>query len=676
MRVAFVAALLEGGELSAPAADVLDSPIREVSVSGRAGVLYQERFSFWPTDSDISVFRGNAGRLVTNLDRLVVEPGCPYTIVTAGAVDLRVTNLPPLDHELRSSEWKLYTFPHGFPDSLEACIEDLCLWSPQHAVAPPRPTGFALILRERSVTSLELTASAPKDWTIHTVRFAGQTFQGACSNVDISPASDYLKRKAMISASRNGIRHVIEVQPERVGSAANGAAVEIEDGAWFILRPDTLDAGAIEGRRMAVRWESAADDPWLTLGQLPLVREPKLLRRQRLKALGEPLELRFGLMNEVLAERVPLTSAVYSSGILADISETPDLYLLKLRHAIEAAPDLRVWVWEEANSEPRILPRSEVEAPSDNRTLSILQLSTGTPLGWAVSLEGEWHGARFHVNPATPTPEWARLCYRWTSTLAHTNDWLASASALRWWRFPVLMGPFKDIVQEQVKRHPLDTLLAWTSSKARPEMSIPRSDAEFFLNPLRTFLWRYAPSSEDCRTIWASHGEAVLKAMESGKVALPALLLLYSHPVLLARVICEILFSNLAEEEVAVPVIMDGNLFRTASDPAKIQAIEDKYRSLFKITRDFVERSVGVFTPDSKRFDALLQESLSELRSWKDRSPLDEAYFRENVVKPAEAMNDGQACDTTRLEIAVSRSRACCAYLVSHLLAVKGIRDN
>jgi len=74
--------------------------------------------------------------------------------------------------------------------------------------------------------------------------------------------------------------------------------------------------------------------------------------------------------------------------------------------------------------------------------------------------------------------------------------------------------------------------------------------------------------------------------------------------------------------------------------------------------------------------DTLLQTSLSELRSWKDRSPLDEAYFRENIVKPAEALYDGQPCDTTRLEIAVSRSRASCAYLVSHLLALKGLRGN
>lgn len=665
---------IENGQLSAPAVEVLDCPVREVSVSGRAGVLYRERFNFWPADSDVSVFRGNSGRLITNLDGFVAEAGCPYTIVTAGAVDLHAPGMPAPEHEVRSSDWKLYSFPQGLPDPLEARIEDLCLWSPQHEVAQPRPYGFALGVREKSVISLELTATAPQGWTIHRVRFAGQTFQGAYSIAHIPPVLDYLSRKAQIYASRDGLRQVIEVQPERKGPSACGATVENADGEWTILQRDALDAGVIEGSRMAVRWDGTADDPWLTLGPLPLVRDPQVLRRQRLKALGEPLELRFGLMNESLAERIPLAASVYSSGLLADVSETTDLYLLKLRHAIEAAPDLRVWVWEDESSEPRILSRSEVEAHSDNRTLSVLQMSVGAPLGWAVSLEGEWHGARFHVNPAAP--EWSGLCYRWTSTLACSSDWPATASALRWWRFPVLMDPFKDIVQEQVKRHPLDTLLAWVGPATRPEREISRSDADCFSNPIRTFLWQYSPTAEACKAIWSVHGEAVLKSMETGKVALPAMLLLYSHPVLLAKVICEILSLHLAAEEAAVPIITNGNLFRRVPDPEKISAIESKYRSLFGITRDFVERSAGVFTPDRKMLDALLQTALSELRSWKDRSPLDEAYFRENAVKPAEALYDGQSCDATRLEIAVSRSRASCAYLVSHLLALKGLRGN
>jgi len=206
-------------------------------------------------------------------------------------------------------------------------------------------------------------------------------------------------------------------------------------------------------------------------------------------------------------------------------------------------------------------------------------------------------------------------------------------------------------------------------------MTISRSEAEVFANPIRTFLWKYAPTGQDAMMAWDAHADAILKAMEAGKVALPALLLLYSHPVLLARIVYEVLSSQLAEEEKRVPLILDHSLFRKVQDPIQIAAIEAKYRSLYRIIRDFVERSSGVFAPDGKTSEALFQQSLSDLRSWNDRSPLDEAYFREQVIKPAEALFDGQPCDTKRLEIAIARSRACCAYITSHLLAIKGVRD-
>lgn len=662
---------LDGDTLSARPEEVLSAPAREVSVSGRAGVIFRQRFSFWPLDTDIVLFRGSTGRRITNLEGFVAESGCPYTIVTAAAVDLSTKDSSSLDCEVRSRDWKLYSFPHGLPAGLEARIDSLCLWSPEHVIAKPTPPGFLLRARERSVTSLELTAAAPHGWTVDRIRFAGRMLPGDHSIIEISPVSDYLKRKAQVYASQNGTRSVFNVRTERVGEKATGAVVEMEDGNWQPLSSDSLDASVLEGRRIAVRWQSSADDPWLTLGQRPIVRDPGLLRRQHLKALGETLELRFGLMNEAIHQRVALAPSVVSTGILADVTENAGLYLLKLRHAIEAAPDLRVWVWENGSSEPRLLERTEVEAHSDQRTLSILDLSAPGPIGWAVSLEGQWLGARFHLNPGTPG--WLNLCSRWKSTLIGSCDWPATAAALRWWRFPVLMEPFRSIVQAKIQQNPVSTLLAWTGSDLRPEMAIDQADAASFLSPIRTFLWRYSPSQEDCKAFWATQFPCVLESFEQGRVAPPAILLLYSHPVLLAKIICEVLLIHLVEEEATVPVIMERNLFRRVQDPVQIRRIKQKYSPLFGITADFVERSAGVIIPGRNTRDALLEEALWDLRSWSDPNPLDTAYFHENVVRPAEALFDHLTCNTDRLEIAVSRSSACCAYLVSHLLATKGV---
>jgi hypothetical protein len=76
------------------------------------------------------------------------------------------------------------------------------------------------------------------------------------------------------------------------------------------------------------------------------------------------------------------------------------------------------------------------------------------------------------------------------------------------------------------------------------------------------------------------------------------------------------------------------------------------------------------------RFQLLRAEALSELRSWTDWRPLDDTFFLENVVKSAEAIFDQHECDSTCLNVAAARSRACCAFLVSHLLMTKGLRGH
>lgn len=71
-----------------------------------------------------------------------------------------------------------------------------------------------------------------------------------------------------------------------------------------------LDGGLLDGRLLATSWsEDQAADPWLTLDSQPLVALPRSSRRQRLIACGESLQLRFGLMNEVVyifGENAPL----------------------------------------------------------------------------------------------------------------------------------------------------------------------------------------------------------------------------------------------------------------------------------------------------------------------------------------------------------------------------------
>lgn len=662
---------LECGSFSAATREVLKNPERELSVVSRTGVLFKERFTFWPTDQDIAIFRGTTGRRMPSFDSFVPEPGCAYTLVTGAAVTLR-ENGTSLPHSERGRNWMLFTFPNGLPVGLEAVIEGSVFWSPGQSPAATNEAGFSLKVRETSPITLEASARAPHGWAIQRVRYAGRSFPGAHAVLAISPVSDYLARQAQIFATRNGTSRGFAVDPWRPGPPATGAAVETDEGYWAQLPSGVIEAAAIEGRRLAIHWSEGTEDPWLTLGDTPLHREPHVVRRQRLRALGEPLELRFGLMNEDEARRVSLTSAVYSTGIVAEVSESGDLCLLRLCEEIEAAPELRIWVWESNASGPRLLDRSEVEVHSDNRTLSVLRIGVSTPLAWAVSLEGEWQGARFHVNPGSQY--WPRVVEQMESTFRVTGNWHATAQALRWWRFPVLMDPFREAIQEAVDHDPVATLLAWISSDAGPDRRIATLDSDFFSSALRSFLWRHSPTSDESMRVWSVLKDELQRGLDEKRIALPALLVLNAHPVLFARLIAEILWTTQQESVRAVPFVMHG-LFHRAADRANIRAIEVECLHVARMIVSFIEASTSVFAQGRTQFEALRDEALWSLRGWSDRSPLDEAYFRQHVVEPAEELFDQNEPNTKRLKTAVARSRACCAYLASHLLKARCCHD-
>ena len=90
---------------------------------------------------------------------------------------------------------------------------------------------------------------------------------------------------------------------------------------------------------------------------------------------------------------------------------------------------------------------------------------------------------------------------------------------------------------------------------------------------------------------------------------------------------------------------------------------------IFEIGAPFMHQPPGM-----TGYRYFLAEALSELKSWTDARPLDDSFFEEHVLRAAEALFDGMSADTNRLLVAVARSRACCAYIVSYLLKIKGPR--
>jgi hypothetical protein len=668
---------LEGENIRISLWSALQRPSLDVRVVGQSGTIYKERFDLWQDDFDLLLWEERTGRPVRDLSRFQPESGRAYSLIIRSEVRLS-TDRGEIDWTVRSEFWTYYSFPHGFPPGLEAKLDGNVLWAPSvYAKATPALDGCSLRLRELSINSLSLEAIAPAGWKIDGFRFCGRHFKGRTARIDISADRKYENRAAHLSVYRDEERLMVTCQSERAGEHVTGAAFQDALGVWHpILQRQILDGGDLEGRLMATSWsEEQTSDPWLTLDSKPLLALPRASRWQRFITCGESLQLRFGLMNEVAAFRITLAPAVYSTGLLAAIIEEPERYLLRLRERVEAIDDFGVWVWESGHSVPLRLNADATAPESGQQGISVTKRGIHKPIAWAIEMEGEWRGARFQAEPHSK--DWPIVCEAWFEVLSRETGWYETASALRWWRFPVLMKPFRQPIEAQVRRSGIETFRAWTDLASPASAELSRSALEYYVNPLRTLLWDWRPTTSECLQVWADCEALVTTAFEKGNISTSTALVLSAHPVLLVKVACEILWTYQQQAEAKVPTILVANLFRAAPDPAKIARIEAEYRALFGYAADLVERNAGYGKPPVGMFchQYLRAEALSELRSWTDARPLDERFFMDHIVRPAEALFDGKLADTNILRVAVSRSRACCAYLVSHLLRSKGLKN-
>jgi hypothetical protein len=667
---------LEGGSVQINVWSALQKPSRDVRIIGQSGTLYKERLEFWQEDFDLLLWEERTGRQVRDLSHFQAEEGRGYSLITRSEVRIS-TNEGEVNWADRGESWTFYSFPHGFPFGMEATLDGGVIWAPNvSSNTVPALEGCSLRVREKSITSLSLEVIAPAGIAIDGFRFCGQRFTGRAAQIDISPVRKYENRVAHLSLHRGEDRWMVTCRSERAGEHVTGAAFQDAAGKWHpILQRKVLDGGNVDGRLLATSWsEDQTSDPWLTLDSQPLLALPRSSRRQKFIACGESLQLRFGLMNEVVANRITLAPAIYSTGLLASVAEGPGRYLLGLRESVEAIDDFGVWVWESGRPEPRRLNTETARPQPDKQGISVSNAGIDEPMGWAIELEGEWRGARFHAEPHSR--EWPNLCEGWTKILSRETGWYETASALRWCRFPVLMKPFREVVQAQAARSGIDTFKAWTDSASPASAGISRAGLEFYMNPLRTLLWDWQPTNGECLEIWAAFESQVTTAFEKGNISASTKLLMFAHPILLARIACEVFWTNQMKAEVKVPTIVINNLFCRVPNPAQIGEIEAEYRAMFEYAADLVEKNAGYGKPPTGMtgYEYLLSEALSELKSWTDARLLDDSFFEEYILRAAEALFDGKPAETNRLLVAICRSRACCAYIVSYLLKIKGPR--
>jgi hypothetical protein len=664
---------IEDGPIRLTVREALEQPGREMRVIGVGGALYRERLELWTEEDEILIFDGRTGRQVYDLEHFKPRSARSYLLIARSDVELTFTG-QSVGWADRSVRWCFYPFPNGFPPGLEAMIEQVAFWSPECCdLGANQLPGLSFHIREVSAARLSVLAMPPPGWTVERCKFSGHTLDSPLGEISVSPLRTYEGKKAYVTCSNSIRKLTVSVRAERAGEQITGAAYGRPDGSWqLIAQNKILDAGEVEGQTLAVRWsEIEACDPWLTLGDSPLVSYPRNVRRQRFNVAGEPLELRFGLMNEAPNRRVTFSPAVYSSGLLTQVGEEDSLFVLRLRETVEAIGEMVLWVWEANANCPRKIGNNEVVI-LDRQTMKVNRAAVDTPVGWAISFDGDWRGSRFHCDPHSK--RWPEMLSRWSTILARQESWLECASALRAWRFPVMMEPFRKPVGAKVKIDELSTLKAWAGPNSFFGAPYPPAWADFYAHPLRSFLWKYRPGSTDAMDLWHWLRDEVIEAFGRGHISPTTSLLLYAHPILLAQFISETLWIHQQRLEREVPMVTIGSRFARLQDPSRIEQVEREFRALFSQARELIEKHTNIGDyPELLRLEVLRAEALSDLKSWTDSQPLDSAFFDQHIVKAAEAHYDGREVDTGRLEIAIARSKACSTYLASHLLKARGL---
>jgi hypothetical protein len=636
----------------------------EVQVLQGTECLHRERVELWQESDDISIYKVKSGLRVRELADWIPETDVGYAVLARATVLLE-----PEVESSGSADWRLYIYPNGFTKSLVASVDGFPLWKAKARIGSPMiPTGV-LYVREMSLTQVEVHVRAVPGRTVERFRIRGRVVVGDSAKLTCSPDEDWEGRSARAEFHQAGAAVHGELCAQ-VEDWAQGAASLQPDGTWAVLDGETaIDGACLEDRTLVTRWRpEAEDEPWLMLGHLPLRVDPHRVRTKQTRGMGERLELRFGLMNEI-RPRLTLAANVYYSGQLAGVSRDANCYMLRLREPVERADELDVHVWEENSCIPRLLPREHVTVKEDHALLTVKTDEAIEPIGWAISFGGKWRGARFPCEPNSRDTEWSDVAAKWTAVMRKTKDTTALVQALCWWKFPMLMDPFRDVLAARAKDDGCAVLRGMTSIAVREGLWRPLYDPDLFA-PMRDLLWGFHPSATDCIDLFEHlvAGSTSIIGDERGAMLDRARFVLDAHPVLFALILCSFLEEKRFERERSLPTVPIRASPYRGKDPLKRKQIAAEIRGAVENIIGTMAQAYGCSTNVSTALPDLRAYALQQLKSWADKEPLNEHFFTILIEGAAKALFAAQPSEAVRLKTAIARAPACASYLAAVLL--------
>jgi hypothetical protein len=665
-----------GGAPRLPGSGVaLHSAVRvlHASLYQRGEQIYRERIELWPEDTDLLAFNGRSGQRVADLSTFLPSPGCPFYLLTAADVCLTP---PAAEVKAPDERWRLHCYPEGLPQGLSATIEGFPLWTlPESTAGPSTGRHGTLFITVSSPATLDLRATVPGPGKIGSFRFAGRTFSGSSGQLQASSWRQGTPR-AVPALLDTGER--VELRCQLVVQTSCAVWTDETGDAHALTAESHLDASAMEGQPLSILWNPNDEaDCWLMLGNQPLRPDPAQVRLMHLSGMGEPFTLRYGLMNAA-ERRDVLSASVISTGQLARVERESKGHCLWLRQPSLRCSEYRVHVWEANRSVPRLVDSSCVVAEASGGCLRVFDSSIREPIGWALSLERLWKGSRFAVEPELTrhNAAWERVQAAWLELLdpAYSPQvpWAGLAFALRWWRFPMLMEPFRPVLRTRVEAHPGVACSAWMRGKGDQMLCRPgESDA---IVPFRELLWDFRPNDAQCASVLGGlwNQKDRIFADEHGSLFRELDFLLRANPILLAHLVFGVVKLSCLDRERELHRAALGPGGRDHRDPRAERALEQdstaEAHAVIACLCEVLHAQFGLLMhPVEERQVKLRELAQRELTSWTDTHNLNDTYFQKVILQVAEQAHRTPNVPAEQLRIAIARSPATRAYLTCHI---------
>lgn len=418
--------------------------------------------------------------------------------------DLHVTVEPPEWRRVFGGSWTIRAYRSGVPSELEIRRDANILWSGaqvssqgRHDRQSSRPQvrctggrwGEQAIFRVPALPEMEANHLLLNGMRVPLESLSDGSYRARAKlSPEIGRADIPVHIECLAKNRLRWLRAELDLGP------VQGIAIETEEG-WRVLKETAdMDAEYLRKRRILANLPSRYDgedvsiEDWVWMEGDHICGRPRksaALLGNAVYALGGSLCLSIGPYNRH-ENGYRVARSLIRSGIIEWIERTERNWRIHLRHSVEFGADHAIWVWLADETEPRIVERNDCWMEDD--VCHVRLNAESPPLGFAISFQGTWLGAR------TGEIGWAGFA----RLIQSCSDWPQTARWIKWWRVPLLHELLKTSATTAAQAAPIQTIQAWTSEcNPSTHACFAEEYEEAWRSVTRQLFWEWRPSASE-----------------------------------------------------------------------------------------------------------------------------------------------------------------------------------